>query len=426
MAKRIRPVAGVQRRYSWRLYPTPEQAAAMLEQTRMCTQLWNALLEMCERRNRNAVQRHGRSVSFHCADCARASDNGKIVLCDAHNMPTEFGMGYWVSEMLAECPEWRALSTWTPRRVAGNLYAAFKAFFKRAKAGAGASSGYPRYKSVRHADAIPHRCLSGCAVRKSDRHEQSWTVKLKGVPGEIWARGRVPSDPHEWMDSDVRFVVGKWEISAAMSLDERRSSGGSGTPVTVRFDLIDGFASVNGALVTPDGIDHVWALDERRRQMQSDFDTRWPRGARLTDEERQERQEDRAEIARLAARVARVRANTLHTWTKRLVERASILTIHKPAVRESTATPRGDAQEWGAAVKTVSTLNRTVMSYAPAMAVQMLEYKAKEIGIPVQVIEDTKPEIAVGHDLSAVTKAVRKARRVLRKEHEANVNHQNT
>jgi putative transposase len=425
VAKRTRPITGVQRRYSWRLYPTPEQEQALTEHARMCAQLWNALLEMCERRSRNAVQRHGRAVSFHCADCAAASADGKIVLCERHSLPTDVGMGYWISDMRAECPEWGALSTWTPRRVATALDSAFKAFFKRAKAGAGRSSGYPRFKSARHADAIPHRCLSGCAIRKSDRHEQSWTVKLKGVPGDIWARGRVPSEPHEWMDADVRFVAGRWEISAAMSLDERRSSAGSLSPVTVRFDLIDGFASVNGALATPDGIDHVWALDERRRQMQSDFDTRWPRGARLTDEERQERQEDRAEIARLAARVARVRANTLHTWTKRLVDRASILTIYKLAVRESTATPRGDAQEWGGAVKTVSNLNRSVLSYAPAMAVQMLEYKAREIGIPVQVIEDDQPGIAIGHDLSVVTKAVRKARRKLRKEHEANVNHQN-
>jgi putative transposase len=424
MAKRERPVIGVQRRYAWRLYPTREQAEAMQEHVRMCASLWNALLEMCERRNSRAIQRHGQSVSFHCADCAEASANGKIVLCEAHKLPTEFGMGYWVTDMLAECPEWRALSTWTPRRVAGSLAAAYQAFFRRAKAGAGAASGYPRFKSLRHADAIPHRCLSGCAVRKSDRHERSWTVKLKGIPGVIWARGRVPGDPHEWMDADVRLVAGRWEISVAMSLDERRSSAERLEQTTVRFDLIDGFVSVNGVLHTPEDLIHAKDLDDRRARMQSEFDQRWPRGKRLSDEEWEERREDRAEISRLAARVARVRNNALHVWSKRIAERASALTIYKPAVKDVTATPRGDANEWGAAVKTVSALNRNALSYAPAMAAQMLEYKAREIGIPVQVIEDTAPVIAVGQDLSAVTKAVRKARRALRKETE-NVNHQN-
>jgi hypothetical protein len=402
----------VLRRYAWRLYPTPEQETIMLEQARMCAGLWNALLDMCERRMRGGVQRHGRSVSFHCAECARASKPGKIVLCKEHNLPSDIAMGYWISDMLAQCPEWRALSTWTPRRMATSLFDAFKAFFKRAKAGAGAASGYPRYKSVRHADAIPHRCLSGCAIRKSNRHERSWTVGLKGVPGEIWARGRVPGEPHEWMDADVRLVVaGRWEISAAMSLDERRQSRSALVPMTIRLSLVDGFATVNNALETPDGLMRAQDIDDRRARLQSEFDQRWPRGKRLTDAEYQERGEDRAEISRLAARVARVRNNALHVWSKRKVEHASVLTIYKPAVRENTATPRGDAQEWGASVKTVSALNRRALSYAPAMAAKMLEYKAREIGIPVQIIEDATPDIAIGGKLVAAGKSVRKAKR---------------
>jgi hypothetical protein len=413
MAKRTRDVTGAQRRYAWRLYPMPEQTDALMEQLRMCVLLWNALLEMCERRNGRAVQRHGRSVSFHCAACASASADGKIVLCEAHRLPTEFDMGYWLSELRAECPEWRALSTWTPRRVAGSLFAAYKAFFRRAKAGAGSASGYPRFKSARRANAIPHRCLSGCAILKSDRHERSWIVRLKGVPGEIWARGRVPGEPHEWMDADVRFVAGRWEISAAVSLDERRESRGTLHPTVVRFDLIDGFAAVNEELQMPEGLIHAMDLDDRRASMQASFDLRWPRGKRLTDEEWQERREEWMEIARLAARAARVRANALHVWSKRTVERASVLTIYRPAVQECTSTPRGNEKEWGASVETVSALNRRALSYAPAMAAKMLEYKAREIGIPIQVFDDTAPGIAIGEKLVAAGKAARKAKRAI-------------
>ena len=39
MAKRKRPVDGMQRRYEWRLYPTPEQMAALREQAAMCADL---------------------------------------------------------------------------------------------------------------------------------------------------------------------------------------------------------------------------------------------------------------------------------------------------------------------------------------------------------------------------------------------------
>lgn len=414
MAKRTREVVGVQRRYTWRLYPSPEQAQALEEQARMCAALWNALLEMCERRVAVGVQRRGKAVTFHCADCASLSAGGKLVLCPEHKLPSEFDMGYWVSDMLSQCPEWRALSTWTPRRVAGSLAAAWQAFFRRAKEGAGASSGYPRYKSLRHADAVPHRCVSGCRIVKSNRHEASWTVRLKGVPGEIWARGRVPADVHEWMDADVRRVAGKWEVSVAVAVDERRGPPrGGGGPTVVRLGVIDGFATINGVIETPDGLAHALDLDEQRVRMQAAFDRKWPRGVTLTDEQREERAEERAEIARLAARVARVRANALHVWSKRVVERASLLTVHKPAVREATRTPRGDARAWGANVEVVSALNRRVLAFAPAMAAQMLEYKAKEIGIAVQVLEDRTSEIAVGAKLVAAGKAVRASQRAI-------------
>ena len=417
MAKRTRPIIGVQRRYSWALYPAADQEAALARQARMCAALWNALLEMCERRMRGGVQRRGRSVSFHCAACAGLSANGKVILCERHDLPSDDDMGYWISDMRAECPEWRALSTWTPRRIAKFLFSAFKAFFKRAKAGAGAASGYPRYKSTRHADAIPHRCASGCAIRKSDRHEQSWTVRLRGVPGEIWARGRVPGDPHEWMDADVRCISGKWEISVAVDIDKRRRSCADAPllPVTVRFDLIDGFATVNNELQTPEGLIHAMDLDDRRVRMQATFDLRWPRGKRWSDDEWRERCEEKAEIGRLASRVARVRSNALHCWSKRVAECASVMTIYKPRLKDYTASPRGNEREWGAAVETVSTLNRRALSYAPAMAAQMLAYKAKEIlgDDKVQVIEDVNPGIAVGEKLVAAGKAVRKMKRAI-------------
>jgi len=415
MAKRTREIKGVSRRYAWRLYPTPEQEEVLRRQGIMCSQLWNALLEMCERRAQRGVQRYGKSVSFHCAECAHRSAAGKIVLCDEHKLPHEYEMDKWVSAMLAECPEWREMSTYTPRRVSFSLAAAFQAFFRRAKVGAGLASGYPRFK--RPGTSIPHRCKSGCKLRKSDRHSRSWEVYLKGVPGLIWARGRLPEDaisPNEWTDTDVRLVDGRWEISAAMSLDERRHGLPFAVPTVVRFNLIDGFALVNNEPFTPADFAHVQRLEERQRAMQSEFDQQWPRGKRLSDEQFAERAEMRAEISRLSNRARRVRANALHVWSKRVVERASMITIIKPPMQARTRSPRGDEAEWGANIKTVSAINRTALSFAPGMAAQMLEYKAKEIGIPLQIIEDEMPDIAIGEKLVAAGKTVRRTKRALK------------
>ena len=102
-------------------------------------------------------------------------------------------------------------------------------------------------------------------------------------------------------------------------------------------------------------------------------------------------------------------------WSKQIVERASILTIYKPRVKENTKTPRGGSKEWGAAIECVSTLNRSTLSYAPAMAAAMLEYKAKELGIRCDIVEDMAPGIAVGKAIVAAGKTARRIARKIRR-----------
>src|SRR5688572_26473520 len=113
------------RRYTFKLYPSKEQAAALHEQRMMVADIWNALLEMIETIRRRTIQRtvwidsSGRrhvGISIHAPSWLARIDDGTPVYRPAGVMPTEFDLGYWISEMLAQCPEWRALSTWTPRR----------------------------------------------------------------------------------------------------------------------------------------------------------------------------------------------------------------------------------------------------------------------------------------------------------------------
>jgi hypothetical protein len=46
----------------------------------------------------------------------------------------------------------------------------------------------------------------------------------------------------------------------------------------------------------------------------------------------------------------------------------------------------------------------------------MLKYKAQEAGIRVDLREDASPPVAIGRGLTEATKAVRKARRALKKD----------
>jgi transposase len=123
-------------------------------------------------------------------------------------------------------------------------------------------------------------------------------------------------------------------------------------------------------------------------------------------------------IARLKAREARRRREALHFWTTRIVKASSELTVIAPKISEYTNSARGSVSSPGAAVKPVAMLNRHVLAQAPAMAIQMLEYKAEEAGIPFVRLEPDEHALQIGRDLPAATKAARRARQILKNEKE--------
>ena len=417
-----------ERRYLFRLYPTAEQAEVLHRHRRMVAELWNALLQRCEDIRRRTVQRQvwhdaeGKrhvGASLHRPDWVsqRKRDGEVVVMQPGDNgLPrafTAYDMQNEVTYLFNVIPEYREMSIWCGHRTAHLLDRAFQAFYRRAREGAEGRAGYPRFKRTDRHEGIPHRSMSGCALRKDDQHERSWGLRLKGVPGTIHARGFLPAEVERWTDADVLWRDGKWSLSIACRIAARRDPGHR--PVVIRFDLIDDFVRVNGRAETPDGLVEARLIQDRCDEMRSAFDLRWPRGRRRTEEEQREFMEDRAEISRLAARAARVRKNALHVWTCRIVSQASEITIHAPPVRQNTRTPRGDEKSWGANVEPVSELNRSTLAQAPATTMQMLKYKSEESGIRCEVVEDRAPNIAVGGDLVSAGKTLRRLRRETRK-----------
>ena len=557
--KRKRERAGLPRKYQFKLYPKEAQAEALHIQARMCSELWNALLQRQEDTYRRTRGQRGVMHS-----------EGKAHL-------SEYDLGYEISALLAEIPEWRALSTWTPRRVAASLAQAFASFFSRAKKGAGAQAGYPRYKALRFADAVPHRFQSGCKLLPAPRErsddaqntdsarerQKEWRLALKGVPGVIRARGEFPGDVLDWNYADVIFRDGSWWLIAGVELAPRRSAGTD--KITVSFDLIDEFARVERAegqrmacvesartrSQSPNHLDNLAggpdadenagsdvrdrsrfrigcallasSTDENASEdmrdapmrlaqrngvtsaaenagedvrdehlMQAgqkpqasadgnagsdvrDLGYRKPRGRKgtgtdgnagqdvrahrsyavsdlrgpegpINDRLRQSAQlTERADAikserdrryrarrgplkpswrwlreteraARLTAKAARIRRESMHEWSTAIVACASDLTVIAPPIKDGTKSPRGNEREWGASVDTVSKLNREILNKAPALAKQMLVYKAQESGIGLNVIEDKEPGLAIGEKLVAAGKKLRKAKRALRKQ----------
>jgi putative transposase len=380
------------RRYTFKLYPTPEQAEELRRQCGLVGELWNALLHMQEDRYRRT--RGQRGVTHDPAAKPHMSN---------------FDMGYHVSELRNRCPEWRDLSTWTPRRVCAALDRAFAAFFRRAKAGAGAQSGYPRYKSARRGQHnwLPHRCASGCSL--THVAGKNWTLALKGVPAAIHARGELPGDPSKYTDADIREIDGVWWLSIAGVFGRQRSAGDKATEV--KLGQLDCFARLDGrmvlagslGLIKPGEDDQIEQLQRKMSELTKGSDA-W--------------HHTRRRKARIQGRQRRRRREKLHEWTTALVAGASeIILITPESVRVATKSGRGDEKSWGAAVDFKAEINRIVLDHAPAMAADMIRYKAGEAGISVR--ECTHSDLQVGDLVVANRKAERAVKRAIKKRNAA-------
>jgi len=174
------------RRYSFKLYPTPAQDAALREQAAMCALLWNALLQMRE----DKYRRERKTLS--------AFDQGKAI-----------------TELRAELAEWREMPRGTQERVADMLDLAFKAFFRRAKQGAGRESGYPRYKRIAASANVPLREPVKSCWKFTPKTSGSWRLKMRGVPGALKARGEFPASPVGFKTADLKFYDGAWWFRSA-------------------------------------------------------------------------------------------------------------------------------------------------------------------------------------------------------------------
>ena len=383
------------RRYTFKLYPTPRQEMILDFQARMVARLWNAMLEMEEDR--------WRKVSGQTGVVNRGEGKfGK----DGRWRPvektfySEFDFSYQITQLLAADPAWRALSTWTPRRVAAHLALAMQAFFSRAKGGAGASSGYPRYRSAYRAEWIPHRFASGC---KLERKGKSWSLTLKGVDGPIHARGELPDDPIKFTDADLRLdrTTGVWTLSLAVEMPARMTSGSR--PVRVVLDGIDCFARIDGRAIFA----HELGLDaDPRIELLSKRLSELARGTPDYAAVRRER-------SRLQSQEARRRREFLHEWTTGIVRRASAIELVRPrSVKAATESGSGDERQWGAKTAEKAEFNRTILAQAPATVAAMFRYKCAEAGIELHEIESD--HLAVGNMVVQMAKADRRVRRELK------------
>lgn len=212
------------RRYVFKLYPNRAQAERLEELRRLHCQLYNA----CLQQRIEAYQRCGVTLTYFDQSTRNKRHDGRAL---DDGLPE-----------VKRLEEWREVSADSMGVTAQRVDRAFKAFFARARKGAGAASGFPRFQ---RSDAYPGFGFKkhGSGWRYDDVRKRCY---LKSVPGEVKVRGRYPAMPLKAPRScDLTFRAGHWWLSIVVEMAPRRAAGAQ--DCEVRFDLIDEFAVVRAA-----------------------------------------------------------------------------------------------------------------------------------------------------------------------------------
>jgi len=333
----------VNRRTTYRLYPTPAQEAALQAQREAHRCLYNAALEQ----RRAAWKRQGITVSYaeQCRDLT--------VLRQEEEMPL---------------PAQAAQQTL--KRVAR----AFEAFFRRVRQGQ--PPGYPRFKSRQRFKGWSYP-THGDGWRLLPRAGmQHGRLRLSGV-GHIRIRGdaRTVGEPKT---CDIVYRLGKWYASIVLACQPVRPCGTE----PVAFDWgIETFATIVADDCRHRPVENPRCLGRSEDALKAAYRARdtkhkFSRGWRLANQR----------VARLHAKIARQRLDFHHKESAQLLAAAGAVFTEKLSVQHMTKRPKpkrdaitGQYQSNGAAAK--ATLNKAILDGAPAQFLSILRYKAVEAGV---------------------------------------------
>jgi putative transposase len=333
----------VNRRATYKLYPTPAQEAALQAQREAHRLLYNAALEQ----RRDAWKRQRVSVNF----AEQCHDLTALRQAEEYPLPAQAAQ-----QTLKRCAR------------------AFEAFYRRCQAGQ--TPGYPRFKSRKrfkgwtyptHGDGW--RLLPGAGM-------QHGRLRLSGI-GHVRIRGdaRTSGEPKT---CDIVYKHGHWYASLVLACQPQRSHGVD----TMAFDWgVETFATIASLDDPPQPIANPRVLRTREAKLRAAYQARdskkkFSRGWRLANKR----------VAQLHGKIARQRLDFHHKQAAILVDGAAAIFTEQlqPAnmVRRPKPKQEGTTGQYlpnGAAAK--AGLNKAILDSAPAQFLSILRYKAEEAGV---------------------------------------------
>jgi putative transposase len=329
------------RKVSYKLYPSKQQEILLYELLRGHQQLYNAALQ----ERSEAWKKCGKSISY--ADQCKS-----------------------LTVIRQSLPEWTVANCSSQQMTLRRLDKAFKAFFRRIKAGE--TPGYPRFKSLQR---YPGFSFKGHGDGWSFTPKNKWRhgrLRIGGV-GHIPCRGRARQGGRICA-SDLLYRNGTWYFSLTVEPEDTKRERTSSAAVGIDW-------GVSQFLTIADEFGGHKVVENPRLHRNS--------ADRIADLQRSVSRKKRGSNRRkkavktlVAARglQARQRLDHLHKVSARLSRENALIAMEELNVGNMTRSAKGTVESPGKNVVQKSGLNREILDTAPALFTQLIRYKVKETG----------------------------------------------
>lgn len=329
------------RKVTYRLYPTPAQDCRLQEMLCIHQQLYNAALE--QRINAWRWRRHSVTFAEQCRE---------------------------LTELRTDNPEYRALNAQSAQVTLKRVELAYRHFFRRIRARKG-HVGFPRFKSRDRFPGWGYKTHGNGWYLHAGERLRHGKLRLSGV-GLVRIRGKA-RNVGEPKTMEIQRKAGRWYASVTIKCSPGRNRGEQ----KIGFDWgVKTFAT----LAFDDG--HFETI-ANPRLLERETATLKAAQRALSRKKRRSRNREKArrQVAALHRKVAYRRNDFLHQHSATLVGRASLISTESLRVRNLTRSARGTVDNPGRNVKQKAGLNRSILDTAPSRFLQLLRTKAEEAAV---------------------------------------------
>ena len=333
--------ASEKRKASYKLYPSKQQEAMLLELLRGHQQLYNAALQ----ERSEAWKKFGKSISY--------ADQCKSLTIIRQSLP-----------------EWTVANCSSQQMTLRKLDKSFKGFFRRIKAGE--TPGYPRFKSLERYPGFSFKS-----------HGDGWNF----IPGANWKHGRlriggvghIPCRGRARQGgricaSDLLFRNDTWYLSLTVEPEkivrERTAHAAVGMDwgVLQFLTIADEFGG------------HKVVKNPRFHRESAEKISDLQRAVSRKKRGSNRRKRSIKVLSEACALQARQRLDHLHKLSARLASENELIAMEELQIRNMTRSAKGTVENPGRNVAQKSGLNREILDTAPALFTELIRYKVTETG----------------------------------------------